>query len=91
MIQTQYYRAKALPIFVLVHYNWLMTNKYKLDKEWKSQLSEESYYVTRQSGTERPFTGKYWDFKEKGQYIIKKEGKKIIEIIKGELYGIYTR
>ena len=45
-----------------------MSFKNKSDEEWKSQLGDESYYVTRQSGTERPFTGKYWDFKENGQY-----------------------
>ena len=45
-----------------------MSFKNKTDEEWKSQLGDESYYVTRQSGTERPFTGKYWNFKEKGQY-----------------------
>ena len=45
-----------------------MSFKNKSDEDWKSQLSDESYYVTRQSGTERPFTGKYWNFKEKGQY-----------------------
>ena len=45
-----------------------MSFKNKSDEEWKSQLGDESYYVTRQSGTERPFTGKYWNFKEKGQY-----------------------
>ena len=45
-----------------------MSFKNKSDEEWKSQLGDESYYITRQSGTERPFTGKYWNFKEKGQY-----------------------
>lgn len=45
-----------------------MSYRNKSDEEWKSQLGDESYYVTRQSGTERPYTGKYWDFKEKGQY-----------------------
>ena len=46
-----------------------MTNKKKSDEDWKTQLNDESYYVTRQSGTERPFTGKYWNFNEKGEYI----------------------
>ena len=46
-----------------------MTNKKKSDEEWKNQLNDESYYVTRQSGTERPYTGKYWNFDEKGEYI----------------------
>ena len=45
-----------------------MSYKNKSDEEWKSQLSDESYYITRKSGTERPFTGKYWDFNENGQY-----------------------
>jgi peptide-methionine (R)-S-oxide reductase len=45
-----------------------MSFKNKSDEDWKSKLSDESYFVTRQSGTEKPFTGKYWDFKEKGQY-----------------------
>ncbi len=40
----------------------------KSDKEWRDQLTEEQYYITRQKGTERPFTGKYNKFKEKGMY-----------------------
>ena len=40
----------------------------KTDDEWKEHLTEEQYYVTRQKGTERPFTGKYHDHKEKGMY-----------------------
>ncbi len=40
----------------------------KSDQEWKNRLSPEQYYVTRQAGTEPPFTGKYWNAKEKGVY-----------------------
>ena len=43
-----------------------MSKYYKNDEEWKKQLDDESYRVTRQSGTERPFTGKYWDFNKDG-------------------------
>jgi len=35
---------------------------------WKEKLSAEQYKVMRQKGTERPFTGKYWNSKEKGVY-----------------------
>ncbi|MAV16967.1 MAG: peptide-methionine (R)-S-oxide reductase MsrB [Gammaproteobacteria bacterium] len=45
-----------------------MTKITKTNEEWKSSLSENSYKVTRESGTERPYTGKYWDFNEQGVY-----------------------
>ncbi|HEX5160072.1 MAG TPA: peptide-methionine (R)-S-oxide reductase MsrB [Steroidobacteraceae bacterium] len=40
----------------------------KTDAEWKALLSEESYYVTRHEGTERPFSGKYDDNHADGIY-----------------------
>ncbi|MDZ8117967.1 peptide-methionine (R)-S-oxide reductase MsrB [Pontiella agarivorans] len=40
----------------------------KSEDEWKDQLDEMQYYVTRQKGTERAFSGKYWDHKELGVY-----------------------
>jgi peptide-methionine (R)-S-oxide reductase len=40
----------------------------KSDEDWKESLSDEAYKVTRQCGTERPFTGKYWDTKTEGTY-----------------------
>lgn len=36
--------------------------------EWMAQLSPEQFYVTRQSGTERPYTGPYWNSFETGRY-----------------------
>lgn len=45
-----------------------MTKITKTNDEWKKSLSEDSYKVTRESGTERPYTGKYWDFNEQGVY-----------------------
>jgi peptide-methionine (R)-S-oxide reductase len=40
----------------------------KSDDEWRDQLDAEQYQVTRCSGTESPFTGKYWDSKDAGTY-----------------------
>ena len=46
-----------------------MTEKVKkTDKEWASQLSPEQFHVTREHGTERAFTGVYWDNHDKGTY-----------------------
>ena len=41
----------------------------KTEDEWKEQLSAEQYAVTRQAGTERPFTGEYCENKEEGRYL----------------------
>ncbi|MCW5907103.1 MAG: peptide-methionine (R)-S-oxide reductase MsrB [Chitinophagales bacterium] len=41
----------------------------KTEQEWKSLLTDEQYYVLRQKGTERPFTGKFYLHKEKGVYV----------------------
>lgn len=40
----------------------------KPDAEWKRHLTPEQFEVTRRKGTERAFTGKYWDTHEKGVY-----------------------
>ena len=40
----------------------------KSDAEWRAKLSREQYEVARRKGTERPFTGKYWDSHEPGTY-----------------------
>ncbi len=66
---------KLIVIFSILISQNIMTQKdcdqpkiTKTDKEWKSLLTPEQYYVTRQSGTERPFTGIYWNHQAKGIY-----------------------
>jgi peptide-methionine (R)-S-oxide reductase len=39
-----------------------------MNDDWKSKLTPEQYYVLREKGTERAFTGKYWNHKENGVY-----------------------
>ena len=40
----------------------------KDDAEWRKQLSDVEYEVTRHAATERPFTGRYWDHWDRGIY-----------------------
>ncbi|MEK6915450.1 MAG: peptide-methionine (R)-S-oxide reductase MsrB [Nanoarchaeota archaeon] len=39
------------------------------NKDWKSKLTKEQYHILREKGTERPFTGKFYNSKEKGKYV----------------------
>ena len=41
----------------------------KTDEEWKKVLTKQQYHVLREKGTERAFTGEYWNNHEKGTYV----------------------
>ena len=40
----------------------------KTEQQWREELSSEQFHVCRQKGTERAFSGKYWDTKTPGVY-----------------------
>lgn len=39
-----------------------------INKDWEKILTPEQYHILREKGTEKPFTGKYWNFFEEGIY-----------------------
>ena len=43
-------------------------NQKRTVEDWKEKLSPISFHVLRENGTERPFTGRYFDYKENGIY-----------------------
>ena len=46
-----------------------MSNKSKSNEEWKGTLTEEQYRVTREAGTEAPFSGEYDQHWDQGRYL----------------------
>lgn len=60
--------AIGLAVFCLLIGIAQMKKVVKTDKEWKSALTAEQYRILRQKGTERAYTGKYWDNHETGTY-----------------------
>lgn len=57
-----------------------MTDKVvKTDEEWRKELTPLQYEVTRKHGTERAFTGEYWDNHEKGIYVCVACGQELFD------------
>ncbi|PCK10042.1 MAG: peptide-methionine (R)-S-oxide reductase [Alteromonadaceae bacterium] len=54
-------------------------NELKDDAFWRGKLSESEYQICREKGTERPFTGEYWDSKERGVYLCRCCGARLFQ------------
>jgi peptide-methionine (R)-S-oxide reductase len=60
---------RPIKIYSAAQGGFVMTEKVvRTEKEWQARLTPEQFQVTRKKGTERAFTGKYADHKEKGVY-----------------------
>jgi peptide-methionine (R)-S-oxide reductase len=46
----------------------VVAKRQRTEAEWRAQLTPEQYHVTREKGTERAFTGAFWDHHENGVY-----------------------
>jgi len=46
-----------------------VTKKELSDNEWKKKLSKEEYHLLREKGTEKAFSGEYWDCTDEGTYV----------------------
>ncbi|MBI1318581.1 MAG: peptide-methionine (R)-S-oxide reductase MsrB [Candidatus Hydrogenedens sp.] len=51
----------------------------KTDEEWRAQLGDEAYRVARKKGTERAFTGEYYDEKAPGMYVCRCCGEPLFD------------
>ncbi len=62
-------QASSMKLYSALQKGYIMSDKVvKTEEEWRKQLTQEQYHVTREQGTERAFTGATWNNHEAGTY-----------------------
>jgi len=61
----------------LINMNCTSQTKNIEEEKWKEKLTKEQYYILREKGTEKAYTGKYWDNKKEGEYKCAACGQKL--------------
>jgi peptide-methionine (R)-S-oxide reductase len=69
VVSTGMAELQKIRVYSIEKKGFIMVDKVnKTDEEWQKELTPEEFEVARQKGTERAFTGRYWDNHEKGYY-----------------------
>ncbi len=71
--------AESAPQMVVVNDAGDTTKIVRSDDEWRKILTPEQFHVVREKGTERAFTGRYWDNHEAGQYLCVACGQELFD------------
>lgn len=58
-----------------------MSKLHKTPEQWQAELSPQAFAICRQKGTERAFTGEYWNCEQKGVYLCRCCGKPLFDSV----------
>lgn len=56
-----------------------MTKIIKSEQDWRNLLGDDIFHICREKGTERAFTGEYWDCKKTGEYLCRACGQRLFD------------